>query len=298
MLKNILKWQGGKSDLFYGSIKQYLPPTLFNPTEDITFIDSFAGGGSVFLYVLNNCPGVKRLLINDYNYRLIELYYTIKTNPEELIKLAQALQDGYDNASDKSDYYYKARDRYNKLNSWEYEKRAALTLFINRSSYNGIYRENSGGEFNVPWGKKDIINTVKADDLREASRLLNLSSVVVNFTCGDFEYSTERYVTGQNTFIYFDPPYRPLSSSGTTSFTAYTKAPFNDDSQIRLRDYCDRLWKKYGAKIMVSNSYDPGDSFIQDIYQDYRIVQISAVRSSGGKNAMRGSIDENLIINY
>ncbi len=298
MIKNILKWQGGKSDLFYGPIQSHLPKELFDANKDITFIDAFTGGGSVFLYVLNNCPGVKRLLINDYNYRLIELYYAIKTDVEKLIALATKLQEGYDLSSDKSDYYYKARDRYNELNSWEYLKRAALTLFINRASYNGIYRENSNGDFNVPWCKKDVINTVKPDELREASRLLNLSSVQIAFTCGDFEYSTERYVTPGNTFIYLDPPYRPISSAGSVSFTAYTKSPFNDDAQIRLKKYCDRLKSRYGAEVMVSNSYDPNDDFMLNLYKDYKIVQIDAFRSSGGKNAMRGTIKENLIMNF
>lgn len=298
MLKNILKWQGGKSDLFYGPIQSYLPKRLFDVNEDITFIDAFAGGGSVFLYVLNNCPGVKRLLINDYNYRLIELYYAIQTDVDGLIKLAQGLQDGYDLSLDKSKYYYNTRDDYNRLNSWEYLDRAAHTLFINRASYNGIYRENSNGDFNVPWCKKDVINTVKPDELREASRLLNSKKVQIAFTCGDFEYSTERYVTWKDTFVYFDPPYRPLSSAGSVSFTAYTKSPFNDDTQIRLKKYCDRLMNRYGAGIMVSNSYDPNDNFMLNLYKDYKIVQIDAFRSSGGKNAMRGTIKENLIMNF
>lgn len=305
MIKNILKWQGGKADLFYGEIKQYLPDALFDPSCDITFIDAFAGGGSVFLYVLNNCPGVKRLLINDYNYRVIDLYRAIQTDVKELIKQANELQDGYNSASDKSKYYYDTRAVYNRLDSWNYISRAAYTLFINRASYNGIYRENSLGEFNVPWCKKDVINTVKEEDLIEANTLLN-SGVQIEFTYGDFEYSTERYVTYTyengilkgNTFIYFDPPYRPLSTAGSISFTAYTKSPFNDDTQIRLRDYCNRLRSRYDAGIMVSNSYDANDSFIQDIYKDYNIYQVNALRSSGGKNAMRGTIKENLIISY
>ena len=305
MLKNILKWQGGKADLFYGPIGNYLPTYLKDPKENITFIDAFAGGGSVFLYVLNNCPGVKRILINDYNYRLIELYYVIKGDVENLISAATVLQNNYDKSSDKKKFYYDARDEYNKLNSWDYTKRAALTLFINRASYNGIYRENSNGEFNVPWCKKDKINTVRPDELREANRLLNKSGVDIAFTFGDFEYSTERYITTVTpgtldfkTFLYFDPPYRPLSAAISASFTAYTKSPFNDDAQVRLKEYCDRVCSRYGADIMASNSYDPNDNFMLNLYKGYNIVQIDALRSSGGKNAMRGTIKENLIMNY
>lgn len=299
MVGNILKWQGGKSKLFRGPIQNYLSPELFDPSCDITFIDAFAGGGSVFLYVLQNCPGVKRILINDWNYKLIELYYTIKEDVAELIRLTGLLQDGYTRATNKEEYYLKVRDTFNGYNlwsnNWGYKERSAALLFLSRSCFNGIYRENQKHGFNVPWCKKDSITVLYESDLRDASALLNNPSVDVRFCYGDFSY-IDNYVTPGNTFVYFDPPYRPLS--GTNSFTEYTSSPFNDDTQRKLKDYCDYLQKVFGTKVMISNSYDPNDSFIPDLYKDYNVYQISASRSSGGKNATRGKTLENLITNY
>lgn len=296
MVKNILKWQGGKSDLLYGDIGKKFPKELYDPTQDITFIDAMTGGGSVFLYVLQNCPGVKRILINDYNYKLIELYYTIKTDVTELINLTKLLEDGYSKADNKEEYYYRARDRYNELTSWEYKKRASITLFLNRSGYNGVYRENSKGLYNVPWGKKENVNILFENDLLDTNKLMN-KNVEVKFSVGDYSW-TERYITKGNTFIYLDPPYRPLKKAITESFTSYCKCPFNDDSQTKLRDFCTYIGNRYNSKFMVSNSYDPDDDFIEKLYKNFSISQITAVRSSGGKNAKRGSILENLIVNY
>lgn len=302
MVKNILKWQGGKSDLFYGDIGKRLPKELFDPNEDITFIDAMAGGGSVFLYVLQNCPGVKRLLINDINYRLIDLYSVIKNNVNSLINASNQLESGHNTASNKEDYYYKVRDSFNSLDIWKVDSknRAAMTLYLNRAGYNGVYRENSKGLYNVPWGKKDTVKVVFEDELKEANKLMNKPNIEVRVNCGHY-YSIEQFIYGK-TFIYFDPPYRPLTSDDTNkntkSFTDYTKSTFNDDSQVKLKEFCDYVSKKYDVKFMVSNSYDPKDNFIENLYKDYNVYQINAQRSSGGKNAKRGTIKENLIINY
>lgn len=298
MVKSILKWQGGKSSLFYGDIGKKLPPELFDASKDITFIDAMAGGGSVFLYVLQNCPGVKRLLINDINFRLIDLYFTIKVDVETLIAKAKQLEDEHNSAPDKRVYYNSVRDSYNSLDIWNnsYQERSAMTLYLNRAGYNGVYRENSSGDYNVPWGQRDIIKVVYEDELRETSRLMNSSGIEVKFNCGHYN-DVELFILG-DTFVYFDPPYRPLTSVSTKSFTDYTKSTFNDDSQINLKNYCDYITNRYKTMVMVSNSYDPNSNFIIDLYQGYNICQIDATRSSGGKNAMRGTVKENLITNY
>ena len=166
-------------------------------------------------------------------------------------------------------------------------------MFLNRVGFNGIYRENGLGLYNVPWSKKETVSIYSMESLSEANRLLNSLDKVV-LCCGDFQ-KTGYFVTQNNTFVYFDPPYRPISAS---SFVNYVNSPFNDDSQIRLKKFCDEISSKYGAKVMVSNSYDPGDDFLIKLYKNYNIEQITAVRSSGGKNAMRGKIQENLIRNY
>ena len=289
MIKNILKWQGGKSELM-DSIKTYLPPELYNKEENITAIDAFCGGGSVFMYFLNNCPGIKRLIINDYNSRLIRLYYDIKEQPQELINELTILQDTYNTAIDRSKVYYEWRDKYNKsVNSLS---TSALLLCLNRTCFNGLYRENQKGVFNASWGKKDTLNYTE-DFIRDISSKLN--SITIYFTSGDFSI-TGNYITENNTFIYLDPPYRPLT--GSNSFTNYVSSPFNDNSQIRLKVFCDDAIKYFNSKVMVSNSYDPNDNFLINLYNGYNIRQITATRKSGGKGAMRGNIQENLITNY
>lgn len=289
MIKNILKWQGGKSELM-DSIKTYLPPELYNKEENITAIDAFCGGGSVFMYFLNNCPGIKRLIINDYNSRLIRLYYDIKEQPQELINELTILQDTYNTAIDRSKVYYEWRDKYNKsVNSLS---TSALLLCLNRTCFNGLYRENQKGVFNASWGKKDTLNYTE-DFIRDISGKLN--SITIYFTYGDFSI-TGNYITENNTFIYLDPPYRPLT--GSNSFTNYVSSPFNDNSQIRLKVFCDDAIKYFNSKVMVSNSYDPNDNFLINLYKGYNIRQITATRKSGGKGAMRGNIQENLITNY
>lgn len=272
------------------SIKTYLPPELYNKEENITAIDAFCGGGSVFMYFLNNCPGIKRLIINDYNSRLIRLYYDIKEQPQELINELTILQDTYNTAIDRSKVYYEWRDKYNKsVNSLS---TSALLLCLNRTCFNGLYRENQKGVFNASWGKKDTLNYTE-DFIRDISGKLN--SITIYFTYGDFSI-TGNYITENNTFIYLDPPYRPLT--GSNSFTNYVSSPFNDNSQIRLKEFCDDAIKYFNSKVMVSNSYDPNDNFLINLYKGYNIRQITATRKSGGKGAMRGNIQENLITNY
>lgn len=292
MEKNILKWQGGKSNLFENTIKNYLPKELFDPVKDITAIDAFAGGGSVFIFFLNNCPGIKRILINDFNSRLIRLFFDIKEQPQQLIDKLKILQDNYNYSQDKEKTYLYMRKEYNNLKVNNLDS-SALLMCLNRSCFNGIYRENSKGDFNVPWGKKEILNAYTDKTIYEISKKLNSKQVC--FTFGDFS-NTANYITENNTFIYLDPPYRPLK--GSQSFTSYVSSPFNDDSQKRLKLFCDDIHKYFGARIMVSNSYDPNDDFLIRLYSGYNIVQINASRSSGGKNAKRGQIKENLIMNY
>lgn len=286
-IKNILKWQGGKSGLFENTIKNYLSPSLFDPTQNITFIDGFAGGGSVFMYVLYNCLGVKRLVVNDYNTKLIRLYYDIREQYNLVWERLKELQDNYNNSGDKNKYYLDMRKEYNNLPVCLGS--SVLLLALNRTCFNGIYRENGNGEFNVSWGKRDTLDYTE-DWLKEINTLMN--SKPIYFISGDFE-KTWDYITNDS-FIYLDPPYRPLS--GSSSFTSYTSSPFNDKSQERVKLFCDKAIKE-GANIMVSNSYDPNDDFLLKLWKNYTIIQIEANRSSGGKGAMRGSILENLIKN-
>lgn len=292
MEKNVLKWQGGKSGLFDGPIKNYLPKELFDPAKDITAIDAFAGGGSVFMFFLNNCSGIKRILINDFNPKLVKLFFDIKEQPGLLIEKLKTLQNTYNKATDKEQVYLDMRKQFNSLEVNSIDS-SALLMCLNRSCFNGIYRENSKGEFNVPWGKREVLNAYTDAAIFEISSKLN--SKQVYFTSGDFSI-TGNYITENNTFIYLDPPYRPLS--GSQSFTSYVSSPFNDNSQKRLKQFCDDASKYFDARVMVSNSYDPNDNFLINLYSGYKIVQIDAARSSGGKNAMRGQIKENLIMNY
>jgi len=296
MIKNILKWQGGKSSLLLNIIGPRFPLEMKDPASDITFIDAFAGGGSVFLYVLQNCPGVKRLVINDYNKHLINLYYCIKNDFQNLLINLDLIQTQYNSSPNKEGFYNDVKNQFNYFVTSPSDMAAKL-MFLNRVGFNGIYRENGLGLYNVPWSKKETVSIYSMESLSEANRLLNSLDKVV-LCCGDFQ-KTGYFVTQNNTFVYFDPPYRPLSI--TSGFTSYTKEDFNDENQKELADFYKELDLK-NAKLMLSNSNPKNtnkeDNFFEDIYKGFNINEVSAKRMINSKAQGRGEISELLITNY
>jgi DNA adenine methylase len=189
--------------------------------------------------------------------------------------------------SDRKDFYYRIRDKFNS------DRHTAKLIFLNRTCYNGLYRVNRKDEFNVPFGDYKNPKICDAENLKSVSQVLKKAEII----CNDFEKS-DKYINDKN-FVYFDPPYRPLSP--TASFTSYSKDDFNEAEQIRLARFCRHIDGK-GAKFLLSNSdpknEDPKDHFFEDHYKGFNIKQVKAIRAINCKASGRGQINELLITNY
>jgi DNA adenine methylase len=269
-----LKWAGGKRQLL-PAIKEYLPAKF---TE---YYEPFIGAGAV-LFSLQP----KKSTINDTNSELVSCYQIIKDRPEELLKLCQKHQE-----NNSKEYYYQLReqDRQDDFNRRTPVERAARIIYLNKTCFNGLFRVNNSGQFNVPYGKYK--NPVIADPavIKAISAYLNQAQVqILNV---DFEQAVSKAKNGA--FIYFDPPYHPLSD--TSSFTGYSMNGFGEQEQIRLKELCDRLTDK-GCQVLASNSAAP---LIKSLYNDprYEVVEVKATRAINVVASKRGRINELLIYN-
>ena len=293
-IKPFVKWAGGKNSLI-PQITKYYPYELKNGSIE-RYIEPFVGGGAVLIDILQKYE-VKEAYAFDINIDLINCYNVIKNNVEELISKLDKKEKEFLvlNDEERQIYFYDIRAEYNsyKLKDELDVKRATEFIFLNRTCFNGLYRVNKDGKFNVPCGK------YKNPTVCDASNLRNLSKLIQNvvFEYGDYTKS-EKYVN-DNTFVYFDPPYRPLSV--TSGFTSYTKEDFNDDNQKELAKYYNRLNLK-NAKLMLSNSnpknVNENDNFFENIYNGFYINEVSAKRMINSNAKGRGEISELLITNY
>lgn len=291
--KPFIKWAGGKRQLI-PTLEKSLP-YKFSEIEDLTYIEPFVGGGAMLFFLLRKFSNIKRAIINDLNSNLIIAYNTVRDNPEGLVYELSKVQEEYFNISNeeqRKDFYLSMRNRFNAGNLSKVDN-TALLIFLNRTCFNGLYRVNANGEFNVPFGKYKNPKICDAETIYADSELLQ----IVEILNGDFE-QTEQYLT-DNTFVYLDPPYRPLDA--TSSFNAYAKDPFNDLEQVRLKKYVDRLSFKR-CFLMLSNSdckgRNPEDSFFDDLYKDYIIERVYASRYINANPQKRGRLTELLIRNY
>lgn len=295
MLKPFVKWAGGKKQLIK-EISQRYPDELGGSIH--RYVEPFVGGGAVLFDILNNYE-VDEIYISDANCDLINTYQCIKDDCTRLIMMLSTFQNLYidSDSSERDEIYYDFRNRYNYLKSHPSEgsdiERAALFIFLNKTCFNGLYRVNRSGEFNVPTGRYVNPKICDEDNLSEISKALQK----VNIRCGRFD-EMEEFID-EGTFVYFDPPYRPLTDSA--SFNAYTKSGFNDKDQTILAELAHRIDKK-GAKFMLSNSdphnSDPDDDFFDELYQGFDIERVGASRAINSKGSGRGKIDELLIRNY
>jgi DNA adenine methylase len=291
--KPFLKWAGGKSQL----IKEI--ETYYSFEQGITkYAEPFVGGGAVLFDVLSRY-NIKKAYISDVNTELINTYRVIKDSVNELINLLYIYQSEYIdlNIDERKLYYNTKRDRFNylKVNSNDDEnvEKAAIMIFLNKTCFNGLYRVNKKGFFNVPMGSYKNPKICDEENLRAVS--YKLQNVII--VCGDYRKSAE--FIDEHTLVYFDPPYRPISD--TSSFISYTENSFNDEEQIELAKFVDKMDRK-GAKIVLSNS-DPknsnmSDNFFDDIYSKYKIKRVEATRMINCKASSRGKIKELIISNF
>lgn len=286
-----VKWVGGKTQLL-DDIKKTLPRDLSH-RDDVTYIEPFVGGGAVLFWILQEYPNITRAVINDINEELICTYRVIKYDVEKLILELTRIQTEYLALDDvaRKDYYLSQRKRYNERNNSELET-SALFIFLNRTCFDGLYRVNSKGKFNVPYGRYTNPKICDAETLRADSAILQR----VEILCGDFS-QTGKYAD-DNVLYYLDPPYRPLTE--TSAFTSYAKDGFNDAEQTRLRDFCEQIATR--KSLFVASNSDPqnvdiGDDFFDHLYKNFSIKRVSAARMINSKGNGRGAISEIMISN-
>lgn len=294
IVKPFVKWAGGKNSLI-PQLTKYYPIELKNGNIEI-YVEPFVGGGAVLIDILQKYE-VKKAYAFDINKDLINCYNVIKQDVETLIQELDKKEKDFLilDSDNRQKYFYNIRTEYNSysLNDDLNVKRASEFIFLNRTCFNGLYRVNKDGKFNVPCGK------YKNPTICDSKNLRNLSKLIQNvvFEYGDYRKS-ENLIT-ENTFVYFDPPYRPLSA--TSGFTSYTKEDFNDENQKELARYYNQLNSK-NAKLMLSNSnpknVNEEDTFFDVIYNGFVINEVSAKRMINSNAKGRGEISELLITNY
>ncbi len=295
----VLKWAGGKKQLLPQLTERY--PEKLKENKINIYVEPFLGGGAVFFDIVSNFK-IEQAYLFDINPELIILYKVIQKDVDCLIEELSILSEKYLalNNEDRKLFYYSCRDQYNcfdkKIDTscyyQEWSKRAALTIFLNRTCFNGLYRVNKKGAFNVPMGKYKNPKILNVDNLKAVNQVFQIA----NIQQADFSEAL-KYVN-QHTFIYYDPPYRPISK--TASFNSYNSNAFNDNEQKRLKDIF-KVASNQGVLQMLSNS-DPNnyveDSFFDDLYREFNIERISASRAINSKGNSRGAIKEILITNY
>lgn len=303
--KQLWKWVGSKNQLL-SDLHKHLDPLLDSGEID-TYIEPFIGAGALMWSVIEKYD-FKHVYFGDLNGEMITLYKVIKDNPDKLSVRLKQLADEFLKDTDqkrRSKMFYDKRDEYNKLidkypNS-DYAREdgieiSALFMFLNRTCFNGLYRVNKDNHYNVPCGKYKNPPIDQSEQIKENSKALNR---IENLTIAYAGYEKCIEFVTDKSFVYLDPPYRPISTSA--AFTAYAKSGFNDDNQKELAEFCRKL-DGLGAKFMLSNSdphnTDPNDDFFDDLYKGFDIERVYATRAINSKGDGRGKISEILVRNF
>lgn len=270
-LKPLVKWVGGK--------RQLLPEIhAALPSGFRRYFEPFLGGGAVLFSL---APA--RASVNDLNAELINLYQVVRESVDELVRLLA----GYPN---DADFFYQMRglDRSAQFGELTAVQRAARTVYLNKTCYNGLYRVNNAGQFNAPFGRYDNPTICDEPTLRAVSAYL--SERDIKLFSGDYAASLRGAQAGD--FVYLDPPYDPVNP--TSNFTGYQSGGFGRTEQIRLKETCDELDER-GVKFLLSNS---ATEFIKDLYSDYHVRTVGASRAINSVASRRGKVDEVLVRNY
>lgn len=307
-----LKWAGGKSRLL-GQLGSYFPGDL--PSGSIRrYVEPFVGGGAVFLH-LASLRKTRQQVIADVNQELVRCYRTIQHDVAAVVACLEEMQERYLQAppEERKTMFYAIRREFNARRptrgrdrdanqdrdgsadrfSRVWVERTAQIIFLNHTCFNGLTRFNSRGEFNVPFGRYKHPRLYDRDNLLVWADILQHTTIL----CGDFTICAP-YVD-RHTFVYLDPPYRPISK--TASFTAYSRHAFDDADQKRLAIFFREL-DRVGAKVMLSNSNpkneNPEDTFFEELYAGYRISTVMAARAINSNGQKRGHVSELVITNY
>ncbi len=268
----VVKWVGGKRQLLQSILKHV-------PGKFSTYYEPFLGGGAL-LFELQP----RQAVVNDINAELINVYTIIRDHVEDLIADLKKHEN-------KASYFYAMREKdrdkenYDQMSALQ---KASRILYLNKTCYNGLFRVNQQGEFNAPFGRYKNPNIVNEVTLRAVSNYFNKAKIT--FRCTDFKKAVQGIK--KDSFVYFDPPYDPLSESA--NFTSYDRGGFDESEQIRLKELGDELSEK-GVKFLLSNS---ATDFILELYKDYRIVMVQANRAINSRGDKRGKIEEVLVKNY
>lgn len=286
--KPFIKWVGGKGQLI-DQLEAKLPAD-FDEWENVTYIEPFVGGGAMLFHMLQTHPNIKTAIINDINKDLTQCYEVVKSSPDALVSSLKEIQAEYyalNNEDDKKDFFLQRRAEFN-TKQLDSIRNTTLFFFLNRTCFNGLYRVNKSGAFNVPFGKYTNPTICDPATIYADSALLQKVEILT----GDYQQTIEK--AHGTTFFYFDPPYRPLNA--TSSFTDYSKEEFNDIAQKRLKEFCDQV-EENGFFFMLSNSDCP-DHFFDDLYFQYLIERVWASRAINSNPQKRGKLTEILVRNF
>ena len=266
-----VKWAGGK-----GRLLSQLRPLLPSGVEHMRHVEPFVGGGALFF---SRRPG--RALLTDINPALVGTYVAIRDDLNGVISALRGLAKGH-----SKEGYYQVRERYNQGRRISTAKRAAMFIYLNKTCFNGLHRVNRKGEFNVPVGSYKNPRILNEEGLQAASQALKHA----NLQCVPFDALLENAKPGD--FVYFDPPYEPVSP--TASFTSYARDGFSQEDQTRLRDVYKALDRR-GCKLMLSNSDVP---FIRELYAEFEVETVAAPRAINCDARGRGKVREVVVRNY
>ena len=295
MAKPFLKWAGGKRQLI-SEIEKRLPSEI---NEIETYVEPFIGGGALLFHMLKNY-NFNQIHISDINLELVLCYRQLQSSVDDVISSLEKLVDEFPSTTeDRSDYFYKIRELWNSnldiesMTDEERSSRVAQMIFLNKTCFNGLFRLNRSGKFNVPTGRYKNPSFPSAESLKEVNQALQ--GVIIHHA--SYEKCLEW--VDDKSFVYFDPPYRPLSK--TSSFISYSKGDFDDDNQTELAHLAKELHKRNVA-FLLSNS-DPkntvkDDEFFDELYSDFKIDRVFASRAINSNPDRRGKISELLIQNY
>lgn len=293
--KPFLKWVGGKTQLI--NEIDYLIDYHCSKYNKITYIEPFVGGGAILFHVLAKFPQIHHFVINDINENLINAYRLIQEDYAQLVSLLSEIETVYHSLTcleTKQQFYLKKRDEFNQENQEiSLVNKTALLLFLNKTCFNGLYRVNKQGKFNVPFGKYKNPKICHQDNIISVHHHLQKVKILQ----GDF--ATTLNHAKAPTIFYLDPPYKPINS--TSAFTSYSSENFNDQDQIRLKLFCDQI-NANGHYFILSNSdvknFAQENTFFDELYQQYNIQRVKARRSINSKGDGRGELFELLISNF